>query len=400
MSGPVRPAFRGAVSATAHPDGCAEHVRSWIRRSERREPAGRPPRVLVVGASGGLGLAARIAASFGAGARSVGVCLERPGTADRPGSAGWYRVVAFEQEAERAAVPSVTVVGDAFADETKRRTCEAAARLLGQVDLLVYALATGRRRDSRTGVVRRSVLKTIGAPFRDKSFDLLTRRVAISTVDPATPQEIDDTVAVMGGEDWAGWIEALGEHDLIADGMRTVALSYEGPRRLHPTYRDGTMGRAKRDLEATAGRLGPLLRARHGGTARIAVMRALVTQSSVVIPMSALYTVLLLRVAAERGAGEDTLDQGERLMRSMGVPDGCASDARNRLRLDDLEMHPDLQAELWRRWDLADTANLADIGDIATFDRELRAVYGFGLPEVDYAAPVDLVRQAANVVMA
>ncbi|WP_433616673.1 enoyl-[acyl-carrier-protein] reductase FabV [Dactylosporangium sp. CA-139114] len=397
---PIRPLFRGAVSATAHPDGCAEHVRSWIRRAVPGRPAGTAPRLLVIGTSGGLGLAARVAASFGLRSASVGVCLERPGSAERTGSVGWYRAVAFEQEAAGQGLVSATVVGDAFADETKHRVCELVRRTLGQVDLVVYALAAGRRRDRRDGAVRHSVLKAIGTPFREKSFDLQNRRVVTTTLDVATPAEIADTVAVMGGEDWSAWIDALRERGLAADGMRTVALSYEGPPRLRPTYRDGTMGRAKDHLESTAELIDHRLRDSCGGAARIAVMRALITQSSLVIPMSNLYMILLMRVAAARDAGEDTFDQGRRLLDAMLDPGLAPTDARGRLRLDDIETRPDVQADLWQRWDMVSTADVAEVGDVAAFEREMQAIYGFGVPGVDYAASANLIRTNTNVVVA
>ncbi|WP_412749662.1 enoyl-ACP reductase FabV [Krasilnikovia sp. M28-CT-15] len=393
----VKPAFRGPLCATAHPEGCSAQVRAWVNRMNAFPPVGGPRRILIIGASGGLGLAARIAAAFGNDARSIGVCLERPGLAERPGTAGWYRTVAFEQLAAREGLLSRTVVGDAFADEVKARTCDVVAATVGELDQVIYALAAPRRRHPRTGLILRSVLKTTGRPFRDKAFDLYERVVRPITVEAATDTETADTIAVMGGEDWSWWIEALLARGLLAKGAGTVALSYVGPPRLAPTYRGGTLGAAKDHLETTAARLDDLLARRCLGSARVAVMRAMVTQSSLVIPMSALYTMLLLRVSAELGLGEDTLDQGQRLLATASSP--SAMDDKRRWRLDDLEMRDDVQNEVWRRWDRVATDSLPELGDLDLFERELHGVYGFDVPGVDYAAPVELVRTSPTVLM-
>ncbi|MGQ0839519.1 enoyl-ACP reductase FabV [Actinokineospora sp.] len=385
----IAPAFRGPLSVTAHPAGCAAHLRSWLDRARAAEPIAAPRRVLVVGSSGGLGLAARVGAAFGGGSGTVGVCLERGGSETRTATPGWYRSAAFEEAAGQAGLPAATVVGDAFAERTKAATCDVVRDLLGQVDLVVYSVAAPRRTHPHTGTVHRSVIKTVGEPFTEKGYTVSTGQVREMTLGPATEAEIADTVAVMGGEDWAYWLSALGSAGVLAPGARTVALSYVGTPQLAPTYRQGTLGAAKDDLERTARQLDAHL-AESGGGAHVAVMQALVTQSSVAIPMSSLYTVLLLRALADAGIRQDVFDQGRRL-----IADGFADGARpsmddfGRIRMDDREFDPAVQAQVWDRWAATTSENLAELGDVAAFDAEMRALYGFGILGVDYAADCD-----------
>lgn len=380
----VRPTFRGALCPVAHPDGCAAVVADWFSRAG----AGRSPRrVLVIGSSGGLGLAARVCAAA-SGSATVGVSLDRPGTPVRTGTAGWYRAVAFEEHAARAGLRSATVVGDGFSDTVKARTAAVVKGTLGQVDLVIYSVAAPRRRHPRTGILAESSIKTIGRAFTERGYDLSAREVRTMTLDVASPAEVAATVSVMGGADWRRWMAALHLEGLLADGARTLAFSYVGPRRLWPSYRGGTLGAAKSHLEQTGTLLDTTIQRRYGGSARVAVMPALVTQASVVIPMNTLYTMLLLDA---QHAGDDVLDQGRRAMEALMCDTALGIDDQGRLRLDDRELDDAVQRRIWSAWPHLTTADTEQLDGTRIFERQLRALYGFEIAGVDYAAEVDPV---------
>ncbi|MCI0386307.1 enoyl-ACP reductase FabV [Streptomyces sp. CNQ085] len=390
----IEPVRRGAVWAAAHPDGRDRAVRRTIEQIRHHGTARGPRAALVVGASSGLGLATRLAVAFGSGSATVGVCLERPGAPNRTATAGWYNAAATERELRAAGLYGRTVVGDAFGDAVKERTARLIAEELGGVDLVVHSVAAPRRTDPVTGRVHRSVIKAIGAPFTEKAFDARSASVRTITTPVASEKEIDQTVRVMGGEDWARWIDVLERHGALAPGAMTVAFSYIGNDWLAPTYRDGTLGRAKQHLEDTAADLARRL-APDGGRAHAAVMRALVTPASQVMPVQALYTLLLSRVTREAGLPEDTDGQARRLLRDHLYADGpLHTDSRGRIRLDDIEMRADIQEEVRRRWDkVTDTAGLAELGDLDHYLALTRELYGFGVEGVDYAADTDPVRE-------
>ncbi|MFD7768186.1 enoyl-ACP reductase FabV [Streptomyces sp. NPDC059787] len=407
----VQPMLRGTLCANAHPDGCAERVRAQIAAVRSRPgPTGpdRPRNVLVVGGSAGLGLATRISAAFGAGAATLNVCQESPGTAKRTGTAGWYNTAALEAELARAGLYGRTVVGDAYSDAVKEHTVRTVRDDLGQVDLVVYSLAAPRRTHPETGHTHRSALKTLGRPFTAKAYDAATREVATTTVEPATEQEIEDTVAVMGGDDWRRWIHALSAGGVLAPQAVTVAFSYVGNTRLAPTYRGGTLGLAKEDLEATGRELDAVLRPQ-GGRALTAVMRAMVTQASSVIPAQTLYTVVLTRVMLEMGLQEGAIEQAHRLLTKRLYSGGDTrllegsphptTDELGRLRLDDLELRPDVQAEVDRRLALVTGENVAELGAPCVHRAEWLALNGFGLSSVDYTADTDPVRELTDPVL-
>ncbi len=393
----IAPVVRGYLCVTAHPDGCAQSVKTQVGYTEQQALFAGPKTALVLGCSNGLGLAARIAVAFGAGAQTVGVCLERPATSRRPATPGWYNTVAFEEEAALRGLGAWTVVGDAYSDEVKQETAGLIRRQLGTVDLIVYSLAAPRRKHPETGTIHASVLKTIGQPFTGDSYEFSSRTVRKLTLPPATDQEIRDTVAVMGGDDWSRWLRVLRAEGALAVGARSIAFSYVGQPSLAPTYRAGTMGRAKDHLESTAQQLS----AEHadlGLDARIAVMKALVTQSSAAIPMSTLYTIVLGAVMRERGLDEDAIAQCCRLFADRlygGEP--LSVDGSGRIRLDDLELRPDVQAEVDRRLATVTTENLHDIGDPNRFERDLLQLYGFDWAGVDYSADCDPVRPIRSV---
>jgi enoyl-[acyl-carrier protein] reductase/trans-2-enoyl-CoA reductase (NAD+) len=387
----VEPYFRGARCAQAHPTGCQRQLLDWIDRIQRGPRLGAPQRVLVIGCGGGLGLAARVASAFGRGSATVGISPERPGAANRPGTAGWYRCLAFERAAAEAGLVSATLTGDGFADTVKQSAADLVAERLGQLDLLVYSVAAPRRHDPRTGRLHTSAIKAIGAPVTGRDYDLDADAVVTRTMPVASDQEVADTVKVMGGEDFGWWVAMLRERGLLATGVRCLTLSYVGVPRLAATYRGGTLGRAKQDLEDRTRAVDAELRAAGLGSAEVAVLRALVTQASTAIPLNTLYTMMLLQVLAEFSVSEDVLDQGSRL-----VADGPVAplDSEGRRRLDSAEQRPDVQAEIWRRWDLVTggpaaglTTRLAAAAE--RYRRQVHQLYGFDVEGVDYRADVD-----------
>jgi len=387
----IRPKTRGFVCITAHPQGCAAHVQEQIDTVVRRGPiAGGPKKVLVIGSSTGYGMASRIAAAFGSGAATFGVFFDRPSEEDRTATAGWYNTAAFHSAAHKAGLYAKSLNGDAFSDDIKRQTIEALRRDLGPVDLIVYSLASPRRTHPRTGAVHKSCLKPIGAPYTNKTVDTETGEVSEITIEPATETEIADTVAVMGGEDWELWINALDEAKLLAPGATTMAYSYIGPEVTWPVYKNGTIGMAKNDLDATAKRLNTTMRLNGYGRAFVSVNKALVTQASSAIPVVPLYISILYKIMKERGLHEGCIEQIDRLYRTqMYGGTALAFDDDGRVRIDDWEMRPDVQAEVERLWPQVNTGNLASLTDIAGYRANFLKLFGFGLAGIDYEADTD-----------
>jgi len=395
----VQPKIRSNICLTAHPTGCARQVEAQIDYVLSRGPAPssvRPSRnALIIGSSNGYGLAARIVAAYAFGASTVGVAFERPGGLEeggreRLGTAGWYNDRGFLARAERDGKAAWSVNGDAFSPEIKAETIGLIRGHLGPIDLLVYSVAAPRRQDPVTGTLHSSVIKPIGQPFISKTLDFQSGVVSEICAEPAaSQQEIDDTVKVMGGEDWRLWVEALADEGLLAEGATTMAFSYIGPRFTAPIYRDGTMGRAKEHLETTARALQGSM-ADRGGRAVVSVNKALVTRASAVIPAVPLYIALLYRVMKERGLHEACIHQMDRLFREHLPAEGpIATDAEGRLRLDDWEMREDVQAEVFRRWELAETDTIMTLADVTGFREEFLRFHGFGVEGVDYSAEVD-----------
>jgi len=385
----VVPKIRGFICTTAHPDGCACHVQEQIAVVKGRGPiANGPKKVLVIGASTGYGLSSRIAAAFGSGAATIGVFFEKPGEADRCGTAGWYNSAAFETAARSEGLYARSFNGDAFSDAMKEQVLAAIREDLGQVDCVVYSLASPRRTHPRTGEVFRSVLKPIGTSYTNKNLNTTTGVVDEVTIQPAEGDDVAQTVAVMGGEDWEMWMDALQSAGLLAPGVRTVAYSYIGPSTTWPIYKDGTIGRAKLDLERAQrdldARLAPL-----DGKAWISVNKALVTQASSAIPVVPLYISLLYKVMKAQGTHEDCIEQMDRLFREHLPVSGAPTDAEGRIRLDDLEMADAVQREVAERWTAVNTENLSELGDFAGYQAGFLRLFGFGLQGVDYGADTD-----------
>lgn len=389
----IKPKIRGFICVTAHPEGCAAHVQQQIAhiRSKGPIPHG-PKKVLVIGASTGYGLASRIAAAFGSGAGTLGIFFEKPAEEDKTGSAGWYNSVAFTQAAHAAGLYAKNLNGDAFSDDLKKQAVDLIRQDLGQVDLVIYSLASPRRTHPRTGTTHKSCLKPIGAPYSAKSLDTDKVQVIEVSIDPASPQEVADTEAVMGGEDWEWWIDALSQGGVLAPGAKTVAYSYIGPELTFPIYRNGTIGRAKEHLESTAHRLHARLAAT-GGAAYVSVNKALVTQASSAIPVVPLYISLLYKVMKEKGLHEGCIEQMQRLFADrLYAPAGPQPDEKGRIRVDDWEMRPDVQQAVAALWPKVGTDNLREISDFAGYQQEFLKLFGFGLPGVDYDADADPAR--------
>ena len=383
----IQPKVRGFICVTAHPEGCARHVGQQIDYVRSQGALGAmPKRVLVIGASTGYGLASRIVPAFAGGAATLGVFFERPSEGGKPASAGWYNSCAFEKAARAEGLYAKSINGDAFSEQVKARTVELIQADLGTVDLVVYSLASPRRTHPKTGVTFSSVLKPIGSTFTARTVDTHKGTVSDITIEPASEQEIADTVAVMGGEDWEMWIEALAAAKVLAPGAKTVAYSYIGPDLTWAIYRNGTIGRAKEDLEATSKRLSQKLSGL-GGEAYVSVNKALVTQASSAIPVVPLYISLLYKVMKSRGLHEGCIEQIQRLFASR-LFNGAAplADDHGRIRIDDWEMLPEVQAEVAALWPTVTTENLPDISDIAGYREEFLRLFGFGLQGVDYEA--------------
>ena len=390
MSMLIKPKILRNICLTAHPLGCEAQVREQIDYVRAKEPLIGTKRSLIVGSSNGYGLAARILAAYGCGANTVGVAYERPGTEAKPGSAGWYNDLAFRRSAELDRLGAWSINGDAFSREIKEQTVDLVKQNLGGVDLVVYSIASPRRMDPDTGVLHSSVIKPIGRPFVEKTVDFQTGEVSEIRAEPAGSQkEIEDTVKVMGGEDWQLWIEALDAAGLLEEGTTTLAFSYIGPEFTAPIYRDGTIGEAKKHLERTAKALNRRL-AERGGRALVSVNKALVTRASSVIPAVPLYIALLYRVMKDRGLHEACIQQIDRLFRDYLCSDNPPpTDAEGRIRIDDREMLPEVQEEVRKRWRQVTSENVERLSDIAGFRDEYLRYHGFGVSGIDYAADVE-----------
>ena len=392
----IKPKVRGFICITAHPQGCAANVRSQIDYVKSKGAlAGMPRRILVIGASTGYGLASRITAAFGGNAGTIGVFFEKPAEEGRTGSAGWYNSAAFEDEAHAAGLYARSINGDAFSNDIKQRTIDLIKADLGQVDAVIYSLASPRRTDPRTGEVSKSVLKPIGAPYTAKTVDTDKGIVSDITIEPASEQEVRETTAVMGGEDWEMWIDALSAAGVLAPGALAVAYSYIGPAVTWAIYRNGTIGRAKEHLEAAAKRIAHRLEP-SGGHAYVSINKALVTQASSAIPVVPLYISLLYKVMKGKGLHEGCIEQIQRLFADR-LANGASPqlDPEGRIRIDDWEMRADVQAAVEKVWPAVTTENLSEVTDIAGYRGEFLRLFGFGLDGVDYEAETNPLVPAA-----
>lgn len=388
----VKPRMRGFISLTAHPDGCAANVREQIARVGAGGLTGTLGNALVLGSSTGYGLASALTCAFGYRARTLGVCFERPPEGDKTATAGWYNLAEAQRLAREAGLTLQTINGDAFSPEVK---AEAVARLradFGPLDVIVYSLAAPRRRGA-DGTVWNSVLKPVGQTYTGLGFDLRNRDVVEAHIEPANDDEIAATVKVMGGEDWGDWIATLRDADLLAPGCRTIAYSYIGPDLTAAIYRRGTIGRAKEHLEHTASALDREMQDACGGHAWVSINTGVVTQASAAIPAVPLYMSILFKVMKERGLHETAVDQVVRLFRDHVGPGATpTTDDEGRIRLDDREMRPDVQAAIEELWARVRGDNLAETTDFAGYEHDFERLFGFGVDGVDYDRPTEVNR--------
>ena len=387
----IKPKVRGFVCVTAHPGGCAAQVQEQIDYVKAKGPVKDGPRkVLVIGASTGYGLASRITSAFGSGAATVGVFFERPSEEGRPATPGWYNTIAFTRAAKAAGLYTRNFNGDAFSDAIKQEVIAALKADVGPVDLVVYSLASPRRTHPKTGVVHKSVLKPVGTSYTNKTVDTDKGIVSEVTIEPANEAEIADTSAVMGGDDWELWMNALNDAGLIAPGATSVAYSYIGPEVTWPIYKNGTIGLAKNNLERSARKIDAMLKVNGYGRAFISVNKALVTQASSAIPVVPLYISILYKIMKAKGTHEGCIEQIQRLFASQ-MYNGSALqfDDAGRVRIDDWEMRPEIQAEVAKIWPQVTTENLAALTDIAGYRTEFLKLFGFGLPGINYESDVE-----------
>ena len=381
--------MRGFICLTAHPKGCEQNIKNQIQYIKSKGTIDGAKRVLVIGASTGFGLASRITSAFGSNASTIGVFFEKPPSEGKTASPGWYNSAAFENEAHKAGLYAKSINGDAFSNEVKQQTIDLIKADLGQIDLVIYSLASPVRLHPTTGVLHRSVLKPIGATYSNKTVDFHSGKVSEISIEPCSGDDIENTIAVMGGEDWAMWIAALKNANLLSDGATTVAYSYIGPSLTEAVYRKGTIGRAKDDLEATAFAITDSLKDING-KGYVSVNKALVTQASSAIPVIPLYISLLYKIMKAEGIHEGCIEQIQRLYKEkLYTGKEIPTDEKGRIRIDDLEMRDDVQEQVAQLWLKATTETLPEIGDLQGYTSDFHNLFGFGFTGVDYIADAD-----------
>ncbi len=384
----VEPRIKGFICTTAHPIGCRENVIRQIEYVKRKGALDGPKKVLVIGSSTGYGMASRIMAAFGSNADTLGIMYEREASGKRTASPGWYNTKAFEELASEAGLYAKTINKDAFLLETKKEAMEEIEKNMGRIDMIIYSLAAPRR-TTQDGHVYESVLKPVGENFSEKSWNLTTNIISEATINPATQDEVNDTIKVMGGEDWEEWIQVLAQRNLLSENAVTIAYSYIGPELTYPVYYNGTIGMAKKHLHKTASSLTDQFQ-NIGLKAYISVNKALVTQASSAIPIVPLYFALLYRVMKDKNIHEGCIEQADRLFREKLSKGNAVTDEENRIRLDDYEMRPDVQEETMKRWNLINSDNLSEYADLKGYWDDFYHMFGFGYENIDYSAEVTI----------
>ncbi|MBE7660641.1 enoyl-ACP reductase FabV [Tenacibaculum finnmarkense] len=392
----IEPRTRGFICLTSHPTGCEQNVKDQIAYVQSKGKIEGAKKVLVIGASTGFGLASRITSAFGSDAATIGVFFDKPATEGKPGSPGFYNTAAFEQEATKAGLYAKSINGDAFSNQIKEQVVNLIKQDLGQIDLVIYSLASPVRMHPISGKRFKSTLKPIGEVFTNKTVDFHTGKVSEISINPAQGDDVANTVTVMGGEDWKMWMDALQSENLLSEGATTVAYSYIGPEVTKPVYRNGTIGAAKDDLEATAFTISDDLKS-IGGKAYVSVNKALVTQASSAIPVIPLYISLLFKVMKEKGIHEGCIEQIQRLYSQRLFGGDLALDEKGRIRVDDWEMREDVQAEIAELWEKATTENLSEIGDLEGYSQEFFKLFGFKVAGINYDAEVNEVVSVPSI---
>jgi|TARA_B110000240_G_scaffold35163_1_gene38348 enoyl-[acyl-carrier protein] reductase/trans-2-enoyl-CoA reductase (NAD+) len=384
----IKPRVRGFMCITSHPIGCEANVKSQVDFVKSQSAIESPKRVLVIGSSTGYGLAARITAAFGGGASTLGIFFEKPGTERKSGTAGWYNSAAFHKFAKQDGLYAKSLNGDAFSDDVKERTIATIKEDLGQIDLVIYSLAAPRRQHPKTGEVFNSTLKPVGKDITMQGVNTDKEEIQEFSLEAANAQEIADTVAVMGGEDWAMWMDALGTAGVLAEGAKTTAFTYIGEKMTWDLYWDGTIGMAKKDLDTRVLSIREKL-AVTGGDARVSVLKAVVTQASSAIPVMPLYLAILFKEMKLEGTHEGCIEQLYRLFTECLYNDSPRTDEEGRLRVDELEMLPEVQDRVAAVWAQITTENLAELTDFAGYKHEFLRLFGFQMEGVDYDAEVN-----------
>lgn len=386
----IKPKVRGFICTTTHPVGCEANVReqiAYVKAKGQLEQG--PKKVLVIGASTGYGLASRINAAFGSGAATIGVFFEKPATEKKTGSAGWYNAAAFDKAAKEEGLYAKSINGDAFSNECRDQVIDLIKQDLGQIDLVVYSLASPVRKMPDTGEVVRSALKPIGEPYKSTALDTNKDVLVEAVVEPANEQEIADTIKVMGGQDWELWMNALGQAGVLADGAKSVAYSYIGTDLTWPIYWHGTLGKAKEDLDRAAHAIDAKLKAK-GGNAHVAVLKSVVTQASAAIPVMPLYISMAFKIMKEQGIHEGCIEQVQRLFETrLYSGEQAPVDEQNRLRLDDWELRDEVQNACREIWAQVNDDNIYQLTDYQGYKDEFLRLFGFGLTGVDYDADVN-----------
>jgi enoyl-[acyl-carrier protein] reductase/trans-2-enoyl-CoA reductase (NAD+) len=384
----IQPKIRGFICTTAHPEGCFSVIEKQIEFVKSQGQFDGPKNVLVIGASTGYGLASRIAATFGAGANTIGVFFEKEADDKRTASAGWYNTAAFEKIAHREGFYAKSVNGDAFSHDIKQQVAQLIRDDLKKIDLVIYSLASPRRVHPDTQEVFSSVLKPIGQNYTSKTVDAFRGEVKEVSIEAASSEEIQNTVAVMGGEDWEMWMDFLASENLLADGVKTAAYSYIGPELTFPIYKNGTIGRAKDHLRDSAKKIADKLKNLHC-SAVISVNKAVVTQASAAIPVVPLYISILFKIMKEKNIHEGCIEQIYRLFKDKLYAENMTPDAEGYIRVDELEMRQDVQQEIAKIWPKVTTENLAELTDIEGYRNEFYHLFGFNADDVNYDAETD-----------
>ena len=393
----IKPRVRGFMCITTHPIGCETNVKNQIDFIKSQPAIDAPKRVLVIGSSTGYGLAARSAAAFGSGAATLGIFFEKPGSESKPGTAGWYNSAAFHKFAEQDGLYAKSINGDAFSDEVKAKTIATIKEDLGQIDLVIYSLAAPRRQHPKTGEVFNSTLKPVGKNITMRGINTDKETIQEFSLEAANEQEIADTVAVMGGEDWQMWIDDLSAAGVLAEGAKTTAFTYIGEKMTWDLYWDGTIGQAKKDLDKRVVSIREKLAAQ-GGDARVSVLKAVVTQASSAIPIMPLYLAMLFKEMKRDGSHEGCIEQLYRLFTECLYSDSPRTDAEGRLRVDELELRPEIQTAVAEAWSKISTENLAELTDFVGYKHEFLKLFGFDIEGVDYDADVDPDVQIAHLI--
>lgn len=390
----IEPKIRGFVCITAHPNGCAQKVKNEVAVAEASPIKSGPKKVLVIGSSTGYGLSSRITSAFSCKAATLGVFFERPSTNGKPASAGWYNTVAFEKEAVKRDLYAKSINGDAFSNEIKDKVIETIKKDLGKVDCVIYSLASPKRIDPADGTIYKSCLKPIGASFENISLDTNKGEIQEVSLEPATEDDINQTVKVMGGEDWELWMEALAKNDLLTSDCKTVAYSYIGPEVTWPIYKNGTIGVAKLDLDRASEEIGN----KYGIESYVSVNKAVVTQASSAIPVVPLYISILYKIMNQKGTHEGCIEQIVRLFKDRLFGENKELDLDGRIRVDDWEMDPDVQQKVADIWPQVTTENLKELTDFNIYQKEFLELFGFGIEGIDYNEDVNVEKEINHLV--